>query len=264
MLRVLMFLPAMDFDPSEAAVTWRVLRQAGVRLDFATPQGLVALPDDLMLSGEGLDFWSFVPFLRRFRLLGLLLRANRAARRAFVEMERDPAFNQPLAYEDVRVSEFDGLILPGGHRARGMRPFLEDTRLHGLVRQFFQADKPVGAICHGVLLAARSGALAGRRTTALTWQLEKSAWLLMRLFGRFWDANYYRTYPEPVEHEVRRLGAEFRDAPEWWRRAGLVRDSWSNPAPAWVVRDGNYVSARWPGDAHTFARTFLQVLNQSR
>ena len=29
--------------------------------------------------------------------------------------------------------------------------------------------------------------------------------------------------------------------------------------PAWVVRDGNYVSARWPGDVHTFAHTFAQL-----
>jgi putative intracellular protease/amidase len=26
------------------------------------------------------------------------------------------------------------------------------------------------------------------------------------------------------------------------------------------VRDGSYVSARWPGDAYTFARTFVDVL----
>jgi hypothetical protein len=30
--------------------------------------------------------------------------------------------------------------------------------------------------------------------------------------------------------------------------------------PAWVVRDGSYVSARWPGDAFTFARVFADVL----
>jgi putative intracellular protease/amidase len=30
--------------------------------------------------------------------------------------------------------------------------------------------------------------------------------------------------------------------------------------PAWVVRDGSYVTARWPGDAHTFAKTFAEVL----
>jgi hypothetical protein len=29
------------------------------------------------------------------------------------------------------------------------------------------------------------------------------------------------------------------------------------------VRDRNYVSARWPGDAHTFAKTFAALLPQS-
>jgi hypothetical protein len=30
-----------------------------------------------------------------------------------------------------------------------------------------------------------------------------------------------------------------------------------------VVRDGRYVSARWPGDAHTFAKTFDEVLREA-
>jgi hypothetical protein len=40
--------------------------------------------------------------------------------------------------------------------------------------------------------------------------------------------------------------------------SGLFRDSPRDWPP--VVRDGNYVSARWPGDVHTFARTFAEVL----
>jgi hypothetical protein len=61
----------------------------------------------------------------------------------------------------------------------------------------------VAAICHGVVLAARStsaktgkSVLYGRRTTALTWKLERSAWLLSRYAGRWWDRDYYRTYRE--------------------------------------------------------------------
>jgi len=27
------------------------------------------------------------------------------------------------------------------------------------------------------------------------------------------------------------------------------------------VLDGNYLSARWPGDAHTFARRFTELLD---
>ena len=34
----------------------------------------------------------------------------------------------------------------------------------------------------------------------------------------------------------------------------------ANSRPAFVVRDRNYVSARWPGDAHTFAKCFAEIL----
>ncbi len=33
--------------------------------------------------------------------------------------------------------------------------------------------------------------------------------------------------------------------------SALFRDSDTNESPAFVVRDNNYVSARWPGDVHT-------------
>jgi len=92
--------------------------------------------------------------------------------------------------------------LPGGHRARGMRDYLESEILQRHVTGFFEANKPVAAICHGVLLAARSiskrtgrSVLHGYRTTALTWAFENSAWSVARI-TRFWDPNYYRTYLE--------------------------------------------------------------------
>lgn len=36
----------------------------------------------------------------------------------------------------------------------------------------------------------------------------------------------------------------------------LKRDSDAHLAPGFFVRDGNYLSARWPGDAHRFAAKF--------
>jgi putative intracellular protease/amidase len=54
MARVLVLLPARDFDPSEAAVSWRVLANAGHAVSFATPDGRPALADDMMLTGRGL------------------------------------------------------------------------------------------------------------------------------------------------------------------------------------------------------------------
>jgi hypothetical protein len=52
MARVLLPLPARDFDPSEAAVSWRVLVDAGHAVYFATPDGRAAMADDIMLTGR--------------------------------------------------------------------------------------------------------------------------------------------------------------------------------------------------------------------
>ena len=83
MARVLLPLPARDFDPSEAAVSWRVLVAAGHVVGFVTPDGLPAAADEIMVTGKGLDFWGAIPVLRNWPLIGLLLRANRDAREAY-------------------------------------------------------------------------------------------------------------------------------------------------------------------------------------
>jgi hypothetical protein len=38
------------------------------------------------------------------------------------------------------------------------------------------------------------------------------------------------------------------------------RGSETDDAPALVVEDGNYISARWPGDAYLFAKRFAARL----
>jgi putative intracellular protease/amidase len=212
------------------------------------------------------------------------MRADRDARQAYAEMVVHPNYVAAERWDAIDASAYDGLLLPGGHRARGMRDYIESETLQDLVVGFFEEQKPVAAICHGVLLAARSvskrtgrSVLHGYQTTALTWAFESSAWSVAR-FTRFWDPNYYRTYLEQpgqpqgymsVQQEVTRALAraeDFRDVPTddpHYRRktSGLTRDSLDDETPAFVVRDRNYVSARWPGDIHTFAKTFSGVLS---
>jgi len=250
MARVLIPIPSRDFDPSEVAVSWSVLKRLGHSVTFATPDGRPGHADDLMLTGEGLDFWGFIPGLRRFTAVGRLMRANAPARAAYAAMERDAAFTSPLVWREVGLEDFDGLLLPGGHRARGMREYLESDILQKLVSEFFAAGRPVAAICHGVLLAARSqtadgrhSVLFGQRTTALTWALERKGWMAGRIF-RFWDPNYYRTYDDgpgnpagfmSVQQEVTRALARPEDfldvptdAPDYRRKSGgMVRDTFA-------------------------------------
>jgi putative intracellular protease/amidase len=281
--RVLIPLPARDFDPSEAAVSWQVLSNAGHAITFATPDGRPAIADEMMLTGQGLDLWGKIPLLRNLPLIGLLMRANGDARNAYAAMIADVNYSNPLRWDAVDTSAFDGLLLPGGHRARGTREYLESKKLQGNVVEFFEAEKPVAAICHGVLLAARStskrtgrSVLHGYRTTALTWALERSAWKVARI-TRFWDPSYYRTYLEQagqpdgymsVQQEVTRALArsdDFIDVPasdpqHRRKTSGLQRDSMDDARPAFVLQDRHYVSARWPGDVHTFAKALAGLL----
>jgi putative intracellular protease/amidase len=280
---VLIPIPDRDFDPTEVAVSWQVLRANGHYVVFATESGSPGVADDIMLTGRGLDVWSAVPVLGAVTVLGRALRANKDARRAYREMLNSPEYQNPTSWAAATLDGVDGLLLPGGHRARGMRSYIDSETLHCLVVDAFARKLKVAAICHGVLLAARSidpttgrSVLYGRRTTALTWALERTAWNLTRL-TRFRDRDYYRTYPEApgqpsgymsVQSEVTRAledPSDFRDvekgSPHYrMKTSGMARDTATDSRPAFVVDDGDYVSARWPGDTHTFAKLLSQKL----
>ncbi|SPE26230.1 DJ-1/PfpI family protein [Burkholderiales bacterium] len=247
MATVLIPIPSRDFDPTEAAVPWKILTEAGHDVIFATPDGQPGRADERMLTGRGLG------------VLKAVLIADANGRRAYQEMAASRAFQHPRRHVDLRIEDFDALVLPGGH-APGMRAYLESPVLQTLVTAVFGQGRPVGAICHGVLLAARSRAadgrsvLFGRKTTALTRQLELTAWALTAL----WLGSYYRTYPTPVQDEVSQALAspsDFLAGP-----IAITRDAPARLGPGFTVRDGRYLSARWPGDAHRFASEFAAML----
>ncbi len=246
MASVLIPLPDRDFDVTEVAVPWKVLTRAGHRVVFATERGgAPPAADPLLLSGV------------LFGKLG----AEPEAKSFYEELTREPAFRSPAAWGSLEPGAFDGLVLPGGH-APGMRQYLGSEPLQRLVAEFWGLGRPVGAICHGVLLLARArdpatgaSVLAGARTTCLPGYMERIAY-----YTTFWKlGRYYRTYRAYVEDEVRAaLGspARFERGPFGLSRRGTDADD----GPAFVVEDGRYVSARWPGDAYLFAKRVLARL----
>jgi putative intracellular protease/amidase len=273
---VLIPIPDRDFDPTEVAVSWRVLTDNGHRVIFATESGTAGVADDIMVTGRGLDIWSALPVLGSLPLIGLALRANKNGRDAYAAMVGSEEYRHPASWSGATLDGADALLLPGGHRARGMRSYIDSDVLQRLVVEAFTRGVIVAAICHGVLLAARSvdpstgrSVLYGRKTTSLTWAMERLAWRLTRI-TRFWDPDYYRTYSErpgqpggymSVQSEVTRAlkdPTDFvdvaRGTPHWrLKSSGMARDTATDSRPAFVVDDGNYLSARWPGDTHTFA-----------
>jgi len=195
-----------------------------------------------MLTGERLGVWKS------------LLKARKDAVIAHDEMNHDDSFCHPLRYVDASEQGFDGLFLPGGHD-KAVKEYLESDLLQKLVADFFSARKPVAAICHGVVLAARSidpetgkSVLHDFKTTALLKTQELAGYNLTRL----WLKDYYLTYPgNTVEDEVISAlssSKNFLKGPK-----PLFRDSMDHLERGFVVKDKNYLSARWPGDAYSIS-----------
>jgi len=229
-------------------VPWQILREAGHDVVFATERaGTVPAADPRLLSGV-LSRRPFGPAA--------------AAREAYDKLAKAPEFSSTLAWAALDPAGFDGLILPGGH-APGMRQYLGSPVLAQQVGRFWHLGRPVGAICHGVLVLARArdpatgrSVLADRMTTCLPKYMERSSFLVTA----WWLGRYYRTYPAYVEDEVK--GA--LDDPRRQFRRGPVtlggRGTAADDAPAFAVQDRTYVSARWPGDAYLFGRRFRDLL----
>jgi putative intracellular protease/amidase len=248
LVRVLIPLPDRDFDVTEVAVPWRMLRDSGHQVVFATEQaGTVPAADPRLLAGVILGQLGAAPEGKRF----------------YEEMVKTAEFSRTKAWGALDVAGFDGLLLPGGH-APGMRQYLGSPVLRDQVSRFWALRRPVGAICHGVLVLARTtdpasgrSVLAERQTTCLPKYMERLAYLTTAWrLGR-----YYRTYPAYVEDEVKAAlddpGTQFRRGPIVLSARGTATDD----TPAFTVADGNYLSARWPGDAYLFARRFAALLS---
>ena len=239
-----MTLPDRDFDVTEVAVPWKLLREAGHDVVFATEAGATPACDPLLITGVV------------FGKLG----AREDAIACYREMEAAPEFQKPRTWAECREADFDALFLAGGH-APGMRQYLGSERVQEIVAAFFASDKPSAAICHGVLVAARAkradgrSVLAGHRTTCLPKYMERAAF-----FSTFWRrGRYYRTYPAYVEDEVRAAldkPEDFERGPRELSKRGTREDD----THAFVVEDGRYVSGRWPGDAYLIGKKLLERL----
>ena len=244
MAKILIILPETDYDPTEVALPWLVWTEAGHKIIFATERGQPAFADPITLTGQGLP------------VIAASLKMRMEAEAAYAQMIQSPAFLKPVTWAKAAAKFYGALHFPGGH-GPGMKSYCESAEVFRLAKEAFAADQPVSAICHGVLPLARAGVLRGRRTTALTHIQEEIA---VRLTGRALP-GHYRTYPISVETEVRqRIGktGTFERGGLFPRYAGR-----KNPDAGFVVQDGKYLSARWPGDAWTLALRLNHLLSQS-
>lgn len=247
--KVLIPLPRYGCDPSEVAIPWLMLDKQNIEITFITPDGKAAVADEIMLTGK------------RLGLLKHILQARHDAVMAYRQLERSVSFTNPLKYTDVSADEFDGLLLPGGHD-KGVKEYLESAILQKLVVDFFHQNKPVAAVCHGVLIPARSinpdtkhSVIFDYKCTGLLKRQELSAYQLTR----FWLDDYYLTYPETTTEDE--LISSLSCKTQFLQgKLPLSRDDLQHLSRGFIVKDRNYLSARWPGDIYNFSLKFIEML----
>lgn len=237
-MKILIALPNKDFDLTEVAVPWSIFKSKGYEVVFATEDGSPGAVDPKLITGV------------IFGQLG----AKPEAIKIYRTLEKVPEFTNPIKYTEVDESEYELLHLPGGH-AKGMRQYLESEELREIVLKFYEANKIMGAICHGSIVLARTknpetgkSIIYNRTITGLIKRLEKIAYYITA-----WKlGDYYRTYPEYTEDEISR---NLKDKSQF-KRGSL------NAKKPFVCIDENIVTARWPEDAYLYGETLVKKLEE--
>ncbi len=66
--------------------------------------------------------------------------------------------------DEAKADDYDGLIIPGG--VKNPDVMRQNDTAVGFVRDFFEQQKPVAAICHGPWLLVETGVVDGRTLTS--------------------------------------------------------------------------------------------------
>jgi len=77
--------------------------------------------------------------------------------------KRGHNFALNASFADIKPESYDALVIPGGRAPEYLRL---DPRVIAMVRHFFEADKPVAAVCHGPQILAAARVLEGRTCSA--------------------------------------------------------------------------------------------------
>ena len=66
-------------------------------------------------------------------------------------------------FDKVNTADYNGLFITGGRSPEYLRL---TPRVIEIVKEFFEANKPVAAICHGPQILTAAGVLKGKKATA--------------------------------------------------------------------------------------------------
>jgi len=132
----------------------------------------------LMIVGDyGEDYEIMVPF-QALQMVGHTVhaacpdkKAGETCPTAVHDFEGDQTYSEKrghnfalnATFNDVDPNQYDALVLPGGRAPEYLRL---NQKVIAMVRHFFDANKPVAAICHAAQLLAAADVLKGRKCSA--------------------------------------------------------------------------------------------------
>ena len=145
---------------------------------------------------------------------------------------------RPLA--DVRVDDYDGLLLVGGQGP--MYTFFDDERVHALVASFYEAGKMTAVICHATCVLLKTRLADGRLL------VEGKTWTgFANSEERYADDFVGRTIqPFWIEDEAKRI-----------ENTNFIVSRRFKPH---AVRDGNLITGQQQYSGRAAARLVIEAL----
>ncbi|MDM7323671.1 MAG: DJ-1/PfpI family protein [Thermus sp.] len=132
----------------------------------------------LFLVGDFVeDYEVMVPF-QALKMLGFEVhavcpgkRSGQKVRTAVHDFEGDQTYSEKpghnftlnFTFDEVDPAQYHALVVPGGRAPEYIR---REPKVLEIVRHFFEANKPVAAICHGPQVLTAAGVMKGRKATA--------------------------------------------------------------------------------------------------
>jgi len=137
-----------------------------------------AMKKILMLVGDYVeDYEAMVPF-QALQMVGHTVhavcpgkKAGDSVRTAVHDFEGDQTYGEKrghnfslnASFDEVKAESYDALVIPGGRAPEYLRL---NAQVLDIVRHFFNARKPVAALCHGAQLLTAAGVAKGRTISA--------------------------------------------------------------------------------------------------
>ncbi|KAH7227138.1 class I glutamine amidotransferase-like protein [Fusarium redolens] len=248
--KVLIMMSDAGHDPTETAVPYAAFKEAGFAVQFATESGKTPECDKRMMEG----------------VTGKLLGAKHAVVKQYKAMLESDEARYPLSWTapGFSLDDYNLVLLPGGHD-KAVRQIIDSKEVHRLMLDYFPrtkkpSNKAVGAICHGVMVLSSAKGNDGQSvihectTTTLPGLFESSVYWATRAFL----GDYYKTYGAGSENTEDSVRNSLADDNQQFKGSTSL-----NP---FVVSDDeyNYVTARWPGDADLFAKTLVDLVQESQ